>query len=170
MADVVLQRPFKHGIRQLFTAWAANLLKEQIDSNELVGLSPFLKMGLIKPLCLEWVLASCAKLSQGREYIKMGWHTCCVSLFDVHDQMKRVQAMEEVLRNELDVGVPKESEDNADAASSSSEEEDEATDVLDVMKKRQFGLRKSTRKRGVAKAFGFQLDSSQIALSEDSES
>jgi DDE superfamily endonuclease len=167
VADVLLQRPFKHGIRQRFNIWAASVLKQQIDSDEIIGLSPFLKMGIIKPLILEWVMGSWSKLKQGREFIKVGWHTCCVALFNVHDQTKRLLVLEEVLKDELDRAfVPAESED---AAESSSEEEDEDKDELDIMKERQFGRRKSERKRGVAKAFGFQLNSQQIAMSEDSE-
>ena len=37
------------------------------------------------------------------------------------------------------------------------------------MKERQFGSRRSTRVRAAAQKFGFQLNSQQIALTEDSE-
>jgi hypothetical protein len=167
VADVMLQRPFKHGIRQHFNIWAASVLKQQIDADAIVGLTPFLKMSSIKPLILEWVLASWSKLQQGRAFIKVGWHTCCVALYNVHDQAKRLLVLEEVLKDELDRSfVPAESEA---ADESSSSEEDEDKDVLDVMKERQFGARKGTRKRGAAKAFGFQVNSQQLALSEDSD-
>jgi hypothetical protein len=166
VADVMLQRPFKHGLRQLFNIWAASVLKQQIDSDEIIGLSPFLKMASIKPLILEWVLASWSKLQQGRAFIKVGWHTCCISLYNVHDQAKRLLVLEEVLKDELDRAfVPPESE-SADESSSS--EEDEDKDVLDVMKERQFGARQSTRKRSAPKPFGYALNSQQIALSDDS--
>ena len=170
VADVLLQRPFKHGIRQCFNNWAATTLKQQIDDDNIIGLSPFLKMSCIKPLVLEWVLNSWNKLKQGRQFIKVGWHTCCVSLFDVHDQVKRLQVVEEVAKDELDRAlVPAESEKDGDQDSGSSEDEDEDKDVLDVMKVRQFGTRKGQRKRAAAKAFGFQINSQQVAMSEDSE-
>ena len=170
VADVMLQRPFKHGIRQRFNTWAASVLKEQIDKDEIVGLNPFLKMSVIKPLVLEWTLGSWSKLKEGSTFIKFGWHTCCISLFDVHDLAKRVQVLEEVAKEELDRAfVPEETEGENDDYSSSSEEEDEKKDELDIMKERQFGSRRGTRIRAAARKFGFQLNSQQIALTEDSE-
>lgn len=170
VADVMLQRPFKHGIRQRFNVWATRTLKQQIDAEEIIGLSPFLKMSCIKPLILEWVLGSWEKLKQGRAFIKVGWHTCCLSLFNVHDQVKRLQAVEEVAKAELDRAlVPEGDEPDGDYSSSEEEEEDEEKDELDVMKERQFGTRRSERKRNSVKAFGYQLNSQQVALSEDSE-
>ena len=85
VADVVLQRPFKHGIRLRFNLWAADILREQVRSNDLIGLSPYLKMSVIKPLVLDWVVGSWMKLQQGRNYFKMGWHTCVLCNFNVHD-------------------------------------------------------------------------------------
>ena len=49
------------------------------------------------------------------------------------------------------------------------DEEDEEKDELDIMKARQFGTRKSTRKRAAARKFGFLLNSQCIAMTEDSE-
>jgi len=60
-------------------------------------------------------------------------------------------------------------EDDYQAEEESDHEEDESKDELDIMKERQFGTRKSVRKRSQASAFGFQLNSSQIALTSDSE-
>jgi hypothetical protein len=42
--------------------------------------------------------------------------------------------------------------------------------VLDVMKERQYGQRKSTRKRSQPAISGYVLNSSQLAMTEDSES
>jgi len=36
VADVVLQRPFKHGIKKEFNEWVAQLITEQINSDALV--------------------------------------------------------------------------------------------------------------------------------------
>ena len=44
-----------------------------------------------------------------------------------------------------------------------------AKDELDIMKERQFGARKGTRKRAAAQKFGFQLDSQRIAMTDDSD-
>jgi len=169
VADVMLQRPFKHGIRQRFNIWAATVLKEQIDADEIVGLTPFLKMSVIKPLILEWVLGSWTHMKQGADLIKVGWHTCCISLFNVHDVAKRVQVLEEVAKDELDRAFVPEEEEQRECSSSSSDDEDEKKDELDIMKERQFGARKGTRKRAAAQKFGFQLDSQRIAMTDDSD-
>jgi hypothetical protein len=125
VADVILQRPFKHGVRLRFNKWAALILKEQIESGELVGLSPFLKMSSIKPLCLQWIMESWSRLADETE--------------------------------------------DANEEESDTEEEDDDKDELDVMKERAYGTRKSERKRTAPIAFGFQINSQQIAMSEDSD-
>jgi len=174
VADVILQRPFKHGLRRRFSDWAGEIIREQIDDGDIFGLTPYLKMSSIKPLILQWCIDSWSKMKDGRDYIKMGWHSCCVSLFDVHDQAKRVAVVEAASRDEFvaKAFVPdgeEGKEDDCQAEAESDHEEDEGKDELDIMKERQFGIRKSARKRAQASAFGFQLNSSQLALTSDSE-
>ena len=96
---------------------------------------------------------------------------CVVSLFNVYDQAKRIQAVEEVGKRELDASwVPGPGDDEVEVEEEWEEEEDEEADELDVMKARQFGTRKSNRKRSQPAAGGaYMLDSSAIAMSEDSE-
>jgi hypothetical protein len=48
------------------------------------------------------------------------------------------------------------------------EDKESESDELDVMKERQYGSRKSDRKRAAPKNFGYQISSQQIELSEDS--
>lgn len=165
VADVMLQRPFKHGVRQRFNTWAADILREQVNTGELVGLAPYLKMSSIKPLLLQWLVESWKKMSEGRDYIKFGWHTCCVSLFDVHDAVKRIEVLESVAKGELDANgfVPEGTEDE-EKGEESDHEEDEERDELDVMKERRFGTRKSIRKRTQPTLLGYQFSSSQIAV------
>jgi hypothetical protein len=171
VADVVLQRPFKHGIRRRFTEWAARIIQEQVDSDDILGLSPYLKMSVVKPLILQWCIDSWSALGveKGRAYVKMGWHTCCVSLFNVLDAAKRAQAVEESARGEIEAAfIPVEEEEHEAEDKPSEDEEDDDKDELDVMKERQYGSRKSDRKRAAPKSFGYQIGSQQIALSEDS--
>ena len=172
VADVILQRPFKHGLRCAFNAWAASIIKEQVEKEELVGLTPYLKMSLIKPLILEWCIESWNKMQGngfGREYIKFGWHTCCVSLFNVLDPVKRQQVVEEVALNKIDGSLVPEGEEAGDAGSDSEHESDDEKDVLDVMKQRQFGERKSDRKRKQPKLSGYFINSQQVAMTDDSD-
>jgi DDE superfamily endonuclease len=180
VADVILQRPFKCGIRRQFTSWATEILQEQIAKNEIYGLTPYLKMSVIKPNILQWCVESWSKLKEatGRQYIVFGWRTCCTSLYDVHSVPKRVMAVEEVARGEYEgVFVPERKkgtevavEDReADQSDASDEDTDEEKDELDVMKARVYGERKSTRKRTHFSAGSYMFNSQQIALSEDSE-
>ena len=169
VADVVLQRPFKHGIRMRFNNWAAEILREQVKSGKLDGLAPHLKMAAIKPQVLEWVLGSWSRLQQGRDYIKMGWHTCVLSNFNVLDVAKRTQAVELVALKQIQPDIIPDGEEDSEADEESDHEEDEEKDELDVLKERQYGTRKSARKRAPPRSFGHCLVSSQIEFSSDSE-
>ena len=173
VADVMLQRTFKHGLRKRFNDWSAGIIKEQIEQGQLIGLSPLLKMSLIKPLILQWCIESWLAMREvkGRDFIKTGWHTCCTSFFNVLDKDERAKVLEEVLNGQLDAKafVPADNENSDADEKSDSDEDSDQEDELDVMKKRQYGTRKSTRKRNQTALCGFMLNSSQIALSEDSE-
>lgn len=180
VADVILQRPFKAGIRQEFNNWAAGIISEQLEAEDLIGLTPHLKMSIIKPLVLEWCLHSWNKMQAGRQYIKMGWHTCCVSLYDIWSLEKRVAVMEEVARKEFEAEhVPMRRKSAGAAAEGSeidedvdkyvesdSQSSDDEADQLDIMKRRQYG-KQSGRIRKRTHPFGFQLDSSQMEFSGD---
>ena len=165
VADVVLQRPFKHGIKKQFNNWAASKISEQIL------VTPFLKMKTIKPLVLQWCLESWTRMKEGSDLIKEGWKICCVSLFDVYNQQKRQEAVAESARGSLELKhVPKEDEpDNSNEVESESDDDQEKKDELDVMKERCFGERKSNRKRKQTKSFGFGVNPSQIDMCESGE-
>lgn len=180
VADVALQRPFKHGVTTRFNVWAAQLIREQIKQSNVTGLGESLKMSNIKPLVLEWCVASWADLKERKDLILKGWSDACTSLFNVQDPEKRIQALAAVAKSELDqTHVPdeeeqdaeeeneRESENDSDASSldSSSSESDE----LDLAKPRTFGARRSMRARKPPEQHGYQLDSSAITMSEESE-
>ena len=168
VADVALQRPLKHGITSRFNEWAAQQIKLQIQKENIVGLNESFKMGTIKPLVLQWCVESWSALKDRKQLILDGWHKCCTSLFNVMDPMKRTEAVSAVARRELEQAhVPDEEEGYEEESDSEEMEEDE--DELDVSKERTFGERKSDRARTQAATYGFQLDSSAIALTEDSE-
>lgn len=175
VADVILQRPFKHGLRKEFTGWAANIIQEQLETNDLIGLNPYLKMSVIKPEVVKWCLSSWSKMKLGRDYIKMGWHTCVTSLFNVRDEVKRIQAVEESAKGMFEMNSLPEKREEINAEdiqandSSDEDDEDEDLEVLDVMKERQFGERKSTRKRSQPSISGYVFNSQQLAFSGDSE-
>ncbi len=170
VADVVLQRPFKHGVKKSFNEWAAQKIIEQIDSNLPTGLSSDLGMKAIKPLVVQWCINSWTSMSsaEGRELIKVGWIKCCIQFFDLFDRAKRVEAFEESQQGKIEIGhVPKE-EEPAAAASDESNSEDDEKDVLDLMKERKFGERKSTRKRARTIKFGGGINPSQVDCGAES--
>jgi hypothetical protein len=168
VADVALQRPFKHGITSRFNQWAASLIAEQIADNKIVGLSESLKMVTIKPLALKWCIESWKELKERKDLIIAGWYMCCTSLYDVNDPQKRTDALTAVVENKLEMAyLPDENEQDADD-SDESEHEDNSDDELDITKPRVFGSQ-GTRNRMPAKQFGYQIASSAIAMTEDSE-
>jgi hypothetical protein len=175
VADVALQRPFKHGITRRFNEWAVQQIQQQIQTGNVVGLADLLKMATIKPLALQWCIESWNVLKERHDLITNAWHKCCLSLFNVMDPAKRIEAVAAVARQELEhTHVPAEEEEQDDATSFDSDEDsnndaDSEHDELDVSQPRQFGSRKSLRQHTQAAAFGYQLDSSAIALTEDSE-
>jgi len=103
VADVVLQRPFKHGISRRFNEWAAERIAEQIEAGQVTGIADMLKMGVLKPRVLEWCVDSWNDLEEEKELIIKGWSKCCTSLFNVHDPNKRIEAMAAAARSELDL-------------------------------------------------------------------
>jgi hypothetical protein len=176
VADVSLQRPFKHSITRRFNEWAVQELQKQLQSGNAVGLAELLKMGTIKPLALQWCVESWNVLKEQRELITDAWHKCCVSLFNVMDPAKRMEAVAAVARQELEhTHVPAADEAEQEEAESDDEEEADEDDtssehdLLDISQPRQFGSRQSQRQRTQASAFGFQINSSAIAFTEDSD-
>lgn len=185
VADVSLQRPFKHSITRRFNEWGVQQIKQQIQAGSAVGLGEMLKMSLIKPLALQWCVESWVVLKEQRDLITDAWRKCCVSLFNVMDPMKRIEAVAAVARQELEhTHVPDGNEEQAPESSSESEDEWESDcddnadeesdellkrDELDISQPREFGTRQSQRRPMQVATFGYQLDSSAIALTEDSE-
>ena len=167
VADVVLQRPFKHGITTRFNEWACAQVIEQIADNKIVGIAESLKMATIKPLALQWCIDSWKDLKEQPALIVAGWHECCLSLFDVTDPQKRAKALVAVVEKKLEiVYLPDEQEQDAEAESD--HEEDSSGDELDLTKQCVVG-KQSARVRTPAKQFGYQIATSQIAMTEDSE-
>ncbi len=74
VADVALQRPFKHGITHRFNQWVSGQIVKQIADGEVTGLAEFLKMSTIKPLALQWCIESWQALRDNPALIVSGWH------------------------------------------------------------------------------------------------
>jgi DDE superfamily endonuclease len=168
VADVALQRPFKHGVSSRFNQWAAEQVREQITSGKPIGLADSLKMSTIKPLALDWCVHSWADLKERKHLILEGWRRCCTDLFDTNDPIKRTEALAAVARHELDAAfVPNEDEQDAES-DYQSESSDEEKDELDLKTQIVQGQRRSERIRAPVGRLSYSLDSSALMFSEDS--
>ena len=177
VADVVLNYPFKHGIKKRFNTWAAEIIAEQVASGEAVGIKPHLKMSQVKPKILQWALESWSSLREEKLLILKGWHKCVVSLYNVHDKDEQKKATRQAIEKEIDASdaVPVQSENSdqdppaedqdQDAEYCDEESEDEDKTEKQVMKERVYGERKSTRDRKQAQPYGYQLCSAQLKFS-----
>ena len=149
VADVALQRPFKHSITRRFNEWAVLQIQEQIHADNVVGFTALLKMSAIKPLALQWCIDSWTVLKERRELITDAWKKCCVSLYNVMDPAKRTEAVAAVARQELEhAHVPelqeeeKQDEVESDGDDSGDDSSDSDQEELDVTQPRQFGSRR----------------------------
>lgn len=165
VADVALQRPFKHGITQRFNEWAARTVAEQIREEKTAGLAALLTMSELKPLVLQWCSESWQDLRERRQVILDGWSKCCTSLYNVNSVLRREEAVHLVALKKLDTDVvPEETE--PDGYIDSDSDTDDGNDELDVTKPFTVGQR-TGRKRTQAKPHGYMLDPTCIELDED---
>ena len=178
VADVALQRPFKSSIRRSFEAWAAGVLHQQMVDGGVVGLKEHFGVAKIKPLLLQWCVDSWTELQQCKMTITQGWGRCVMNLFDVHDPLKRMEAMRGVANQELDPAVEPEGEEQEgddeevpEGEDMNIQSSDEEKDELDVSHPMAEPTRRSVRERKqTAAATGsYLINSQQIALTEDSE-
>jgi hypothetical protein len=169
---VALQRPFKSAIRRSFEQWAAQMLHEQIRAGQVAGFAESFKMASIKPKVLQWCIDSWEQLQLRKSIIAEGWYKCCISLYDVHDEAKRVAALKEVAKHQLDAAfVPEDEEEANDSDAEESEHEsDQEKDELDTALPVTHGTRRSTRERSQPQASSYMLNSQYIVMTEDSES
>jgi hypothetical protein len=171
VADVVLQRPFKHGITSRFSLWAAKQIKEQISSNRVVGLNDSFKMKSVKPLVLQWCIESWTELKENKALILKGWEKCCTSLYNINDPAKRNEAVLAVAKKELEESfIPSEEEAPNQYKDASDSEGEEGEDEFDISKAINFGERRSGRVKNQIKRLGFMMVSTAIQQSSDSES
>ncbi|MDO9333522.1 MAG: hypothetical protein Q7T57_03245 [Dehalococcoidales bacterium] len=165
VADVVLQRPFKHVITQRFNEWASEVVLNQIAEGKIIGLNDSLKMSTIKPLALDWCIESWKSLKERKSLIIEGWKKCVTDLYNVNNPEKRIEALKCIVKEKLDIAyVPEEEEQDEEE---SAHEEDSDEDELDITKPRVFGMQ-GARERTPAKQFGYQLASSAICMTDDS--
>lgn len=172
LADVALQRSFKAVLKDNFNSWAGEQILDQIRRKELVGLKEFTGMKSLKSLVLKWSLDSWGALRERRTLILDGWQRCLVSLFDVHNPEKRLEAVAQVALDKLALEKRFDEEEPAPSeeaeAEWGAESEDSEADELDLLKPRLYG-KKSERKSVPPKPFGYVLNSDRMQMDTDDE-
>lgn len=162
LADVALQRPFKSCITQSFNEWAAATIAEQIRTGEITGISSQLGMSALKPLVLQWCVDSWKGLRERKQLILHGWEQSCLNFFNINSEKRRLEAVELIALNKLDMRELPEGSEPAGDAEAESDEDDE----LDISTPRQFG-KQSTRERKQPSMYGYFVDPTRIEI--DSE-
>ncbi len=129
-------------------------------------------MSHIKPKILDWVCESWKSLSEEKLLIMKGWHSCVVSLFDVHDEQQRKKAVRDALQEQKPADAvpelqeePAEEETEEEQGYIEEESEDEEKTEKQIMKERVYGERKSSRGLQARQHFGYQINSSQLKFS-----
>ena len=177
VADVALQRPFKHGVKKQFNQWAAEQIKRQVEAKSIQGVNHLLTMKILKPLIVDWCVKSWQSLKSRPNLIIDGWNKCVTKLFNVNSHEKRNEALNLVFDRKLDIShVPDEIEqgdalwDSDQSESSwSASSSDEEHDQLDTTQERRFGTRRSSRASQQSSSFGYTIDSSMLAMTSDSD-
>jgi hypothetical protein len=120
-ADVILQRPFKHGFRQEFDNYSTECISKQLDEKALKDVKLDTKMTVLKPLLCSWLFQAWHHVNQ-LAMIRKGWTMC--GLDRAFNKSFQTTAMDEHMRNPLF------KEKNSQAEEISNEREDETdTDV-----------------------------------------
>ena len=160
LADVALQRPFKSSITQSFNQWAAESIAKQIRSGQVTGIAAQLGMAALKPLVLQWCVESWSGLRERKQLILDGWEQSCLMLFNITSEKRRIEAVELVALQKLNV---EELPDGDEPQGADAESDDESDSELDVSKPRQFG-KQSTRISAPPQKFGYFVDPTRIEV------
>jgi hypothetical protein len=163
LADVALQRPFKHCIKQNFNDWAAAAIAAQIQCGEVIGIAEQLGMKTLKPLVLQWCIDSWRGLRERKQLILDGWEQSCTKLFNINSEHRRRDAVDMVALKMLELDVLPDGCEPDGYAEEEEEDDDEANDELDTSKPRVFG-KQGTRQRTQTKVFGFMVDPTRIEI------
>jgi hypothetical protein len=181
VADVALQRPFKHGVKKRYEQWMAEEMFKQLKEDKLVGVHDLLLMSTIKPRVLQWCVESWLDLKDRKQLILDGWEKCTLHFYNVHEHDKQLEALREVHSNRLNPEfVPEETEDEHGAEQESDlESEDDGEGYegesdsdggeLDTAKPINQGVRRSARPIRPPQKLHLGIDTQYMDFSGESE-
>jgi hypothetical protein len=97
-ADVILQRPFKHGFRQQFDNHSTKSIGKKLDEKALTDVKLDMKMSVLKPLLCSWLYLAWQHVNQP-SMIKKGWAMC--GLDRAFNKTFQTTAIDKHMRNPL---------------------------------------------------------------------
>ena len=74
-ADVILQKPFKHGFRQIFDSFTSDDIINQLQHTAAKNIKVDTKMSTLKPQLCVWLLKAWQHI-QRPDMIQVGWSHC----------------------------------------------------------------------------------------------
>jgi len=182
VADVVLQRPFKAGIRRRFEDWlSAQVDARYGDSNADLSLKALTPMAVLRPELMRWAYRSWENLSTRVDLILKGWSKCILlDPFDKETQKMGEAASRKGLVVHNFIFKEEQPEPNDDGYRTANEgSDDDGKDELDLAKEIILGTRRSPRivqagtmDRGLGNidTWAIVFDDDSNASSESSES
>jgi hypothetical protein len=85
LADVILQRPFKHAFCQEFNKFTMGVITSQLQASSKVKVD--MKISTLKPKVCEWLFITWIHLTSKLDMVKKGWsHTWLLRAFDLEFQ------------------------------------------------------------------------------------
>ena len=74
LADVILQRSFKHAFRQEFNKYTMDVITKHIETNQDIKVD--FKMSILKPKLYSWLFSAWLHISSKQEMVQKGWEKC----------------------------------------------------------------------------------------------
>lgn len=173
VADVVLNFPFKFGIKKQFEQWSLNILMKEFEKDETQITAPNLGLTILKPLLVEWAYHSWNKIKtgHGKLLIQKGFKQCITDFYDPFDINNQKIASKEALERKLEIygEIHDKDDEKENPDGYESESTDEDNDELDIMQKRVDGTRKSQRIQKQVNKPENMIATDQLQFSEDEE-
>ena len=138
-ADVILQRPFKHGFRQQFDNYTSENIGKQIDEKELQDVELNTKMSVLKPLLCSWLYQAWQHINK-TDMIKRGWSMC--GLDRAFESSFQTSAMEEHMKSSLFKEVR-----GAEEICKENDDETDPDESIEAIMEKNLSLVAATRER-----------------------
>ena len=127
-ADVILQRPFKHGFRKEFNIYTRAMIDKQLEVKDAKDVKLDFHTSTLKPLLCSWLFKAWQHVNKP-EMIKLGWAQC--GLDQVFNSSFQSSAIEEHTKTPLFKDTPLESSEAEETVETRDEEEIDPDDNIE---------------------------------------